>query len=157
MEIRPAKPEDVPGLVDLWIEFMDFHTALDQDYVRSPEAVDNWTSYITGKISDEKFHVLVAVDQGELAGHLVATFRDYPPVFTIKNYGFIQEIAVNEKYRRQGVARQLYAAAEKWLRAAGVSRIKANVDSDNEASGAFWRAAGFEPHTETLIKKFGWD
>jgi hypothetical protein len=40
MEIRPARPEDVPGLVDLWIEFMDFHSALDQDYVRSPDAVD---------------------------------------------------------------------------------------------------------------------
>lgn len=155
MEIRPAGPEDIPGLVDLWIEFMDFHTALDQDYVRSPEAVENWTSYITGKIADENFRVIVAVDQGDLVGHLVATLKEYPPVFTIKSYGFVQEIAVNEKYQRRGVATDLYDAAEEWLLSRGVSRIQINVDSENLASRSFWSSAGFEPHTETLIKKFG--
>ena len=49
MEIRPATLKDVPGLVDLWIEFMDFHTALDPDYVRSPDAVENWTAHVTEK------------------------------------------------------------------------------------------------------------
>jgi len=156
MDIRPAKPEDIPGLVDLWIEFMDFHSALDQDYVRSPDAVEKWTAYISEKIADEKFQIIVAVDQGNLVGHLVATIRDYPPVFTIKNFGFIQEIAVNENYRRQGVARRLYAAAEEWLRSVGVSRIQTNVDSLNQASRSFWKVVGFEPHTETLIKKIGW-
>jgi GNAT superfamily N-acetyltransferase len=155
MEIRAARPEDVPGLLAIWLEFMDFHTDLDPDYVRSPDAEENWTRYITEKISDEKFRVIVAVDEGKLVGHAVATLRDYPPVFTIKHYGFVQEIAVNEKYQRQGIARQLYAEAEKWLLARGVSRIQINVDSLNLPSRSFWNSVGFEPHTETLIKKFG--
>jgi GNAT superfamily N-acetyltransferase len=155
MEIRPANQDDVPGLVDLWIEFMDFHTALDPDYVRSPDAVKNWTAYVTEKISDEKFRIIVAVDEGRLVGHLVATLKEYPPVFTLKNYGFVQEIAVNYAYRRKGVGRRLYDAAEEWLLSAGVSRIQINVDTDNETSRGFWNAVGFGPHTETLIKKFG--
>jgi ribosomal protein S18 acetylase RimI-like enzyme len=155
MEIRPAREEDVSGLVDLWIEFMDFHTALDPDYVRSRDAVENWTAYVSEKISDEKFRIIVAVDRGRLVGHLVATLKEYPPVFTLKNYGFVQEIAVNYAYRRKGVGRRLYAAAEEWLLSAGVSRIQIKVDSDNESSRSFWKAVGFGPHTETLIKKFG--
>jgi ribosomal protein S18 acetylase RimI-like enzyme len=154
MEIRPAKLEDVPALVDLWIEFMDFHSALDPDYVRSPDAVKNWTTYVTEKIADEKFHIMVAVDQGRLIGHLVATIKDYPPVFTLKSYGFIQEIAVNEIYRREGVGRRLYDEAEEWLLSKGVNRIQIRVDSDNEISRSFWQAVGFAPHTETLLKKF---
>ncbi len=155
MEIRPATLEDVPGLVDLWIEFMEFHSALDPDHVPSPDAVGNWTAYVTAKLTDENYCIIVAVDQDHLAGHLVAALKEYPPVFTIKKYGFVQEIAVNHRNRRQGVGRRLYDAAEEWLLSAGVSRIQINVDTDNESSRAFWNAVGFGPHTETLIKKFG--
>jgi ribosomal protein S18 acetylase RimI-like enzyme len=155
MEIRQARPEDVPDLVELWLEFMDFHSVLDQDYVRSSDAIENWTKYITDKIADKGFRVFVAVDQESLVGQIVATLREYPPVFTIKRYGFIQEIAIHDGFRRQGIASLLYDAAEDWLIAAGVCRIQTNVDSQNEASRSFWKSAGFGPHTETMIKRFG--
>ena len=155
MKIRLAIPSDVDELVELWLEFMDYHSALDSGFVRAPDASAKWAEYITSKLVDPTFHVLVA-DTGEaLAGYVVAIVVDYPPIITIKNYGFLQEIAVREPHRRSGVGAQLYEAAEAWLRAQGVSQIEVKVDVVNSAARVFWDSAGFLPHTETLIKRFG--
>ncbi len=54
MEIRRAKPSDVPGLVALWEEFMDFHSALDLAFVRRANSAENWAAYITRKLNDDE-------------------------------------------------------------------------------------------------------
>jgi GNAT superfamily N-acetyltransferase len=133
---------------------MDYHCALDSGFVRAPDATERWAKYISGKLSDPEFYVLVA-DAGEsLAGYVVAVVAEYPPIITIKNYGCLQEIAVREQHRRSGVGRRLFEAAEAWLLSRGVAQIEVKVDVANPVSRAFWDAAGFAPHTETLIKKF---
>ena len=94
-------------------------------------------------------------DVGEsLAGYAVATVIEYPPIITIDKYGFLQDIAVSAQFRRHGIGRQLFRAAEQWLLARGVPQIEVKVDVLNSVSRAFWDAAGFSRHTETLIKKF---
>jgi ribosomal protein S18 acetylase RimI-like enzyme len=154
MQIRAARGSDVTGLVGLWVEFMDFHTALEPDYVRSDGAERRWAEYITAKLGDDAFRVLVATEGPELAGYAVAVVRQYPPIWTIDRFGFIQEIAVAGRHRRRGIGRRLLRAAEEWLLAAGVRRITVNVDVVNAASQALFRSAGFEPHAETLIRKY---
>ncbi len=152
MNIRKARPRDVDALVGLWIEFMDFHTALDSGFVRAVDAADRWAAYITERIEDCCFAVLVAEIDGEVVGYVVATEIQYPPITTIRSYGFLQEIAVTEKHRKRGIGRRLFEAAEQWLLDRGVSRIEVKVDVLNPDSRAFWESAGFAPHTETLIK-----
>lgn len=157
VQIRPAEPPDIPALVELWTEFMDYHSALDPDYVRAPGATKRWAEYIGVRLGDDAYHVLVAGDGAALAGYVVATVMDYPPVFTIGKYGFIQEIAVAAPYRRSGIARRLLRAAEDWLLAAGLERVQVTIDVANAASMALFRSAGFAPHTERLIKKLNTD
>jgi GNAT superfamily N-acetyltransferase len=154
VELREAIPADVHELVELWIEFMDYHSALDPSFVRAPDATTRWADYIAAKLSDPAFQVLVADGGDSLAGYVVATVMEYAPITTIRNYGFVTDIAVREAHRRGGVGRQLFEAAERWLLSRGVSQIEVKVDVLNPVSRAFWNAAGFTPHTETLIKKY---
>jgi GNAT superfamily N-acetyltransferase len=133
---------------------MDYHSALDSKFVRAADAPIRWAEYITNKLNDPAFSVLVADAGDQLAGYVVATIADYPPISTIKSYGFLQEIAVREECRRAGIGQQLYEAAEVWLRERGVSQIEVKVDVANPVAREFWGAAGFVPHTETLIKRF---
>ena len=79
---------------------------------------------------------------------------EYPPITTISHYGFITDIAVGKPYRRGGIGRRLFEAAEHWLLSHGVPQIEVKVDGRNTVSRAFWSAAGFQPHTQTLIKKY---
>jgi len=154
MYIREAVPDDVSGLKVLWTEFMDYHVDLDSDYTRSDDALANWVDYINAKFDNESTKILVAVEEDIVVGHIGAMIRMYPPVWTITKYGFIEEIAVTERFRRKGIASRLLAAAQKWLLSEGISRIKVNIDSANEASQGFFSNQGFLDHTETLIKKY---
>lgn len=154
MEIRKALLDDVPELINLWIEFMDFHAALDSDFVRSDDAADNWARFINAKFDDNDFRIFVAENVDALVGYVIATVNEYPPIRTLTRYGFVTDMAVTEKYRRRGIARKLFKEAEQWLLSVGVLRIELKVDTLNDTSRAFWKNEGFAVHTETLIKKY---
>ena len=87
-----------------------------------------------------------------LTGYIVTTVATYPPIFTVERYGFVQEIAVDSRFRRRGIAKRLYGEAEAWLRARGAPQIQVKVDVGNEASRRFWENEGFIPHVETMMK-----
>lgn len=154
MIVRTATSSDIPALVDLWVEFMDFHTGLDPTFLRSKDATTNWAKYIASKLEDETYRILVAIDGQVLAGYVVAIVQEYPPIRTVQQFGFIQEIAVANQFRRRGIARQLFDSAEKWLLSIGVPQVEVNIDVLNEASQALFRSEGFTRHTETWIKKY---
>ena len=133
---------------------MDYHCGLDPDYARLEEATTNWAKYIHSKFDDESAAIFIAIEREDVVGYIGAVIREYPPVWTIRKFGFIEEIAVTSEFRRRGIARQLFSVAEKWLLAQGVNRIKVNIDVANEASQGFFRDQGFLDCTETLIKKY---
>ncbi|MCP4571794.1 MAG: GNAT family N-acetyltransferase [bacterium] len=154
MQVRSALPEDIPAIVDLWVEFMDFHTTLDPDFVRGQDSVAHWTEYVTGLLDAADHCVLVADDEDVLAGYIVAIAKEIPPYRTIRKYGYLQEIGVARRFRRQGVGRRLVAAAEEWMRAQGVPHAEVRIYVNNDASQRLFRSAGFAPHTEVLHKKY---
>ncbi len=154
MQIQTAAPGDVESLVELWVEFMDFHSALDPDFIRSKGATTRWADYITSKLNDKKFLILVAKENQIFAGYIVAIVQEYPPIRTIEKFGYIQEIAVAARFRRRGVARLLFQAAEEWLLSAGVPQIEVKIDIANNPSQSLFKSEGFVRRTETLIKKY---
>lgn len=157
VQIRRATTRDVPQLVELWVEFMDFHSALDPKFERSAGARYRWTEYITSKIDAEDYRILVATDGENLVGYIVAIIQNYPPIRTIESYGFIQEIAVAQRFRRKGIARRLLRRSEEWLQEAGIRQVEVKIDVANEVSQKLFRGEGFDPLAETLIKKYGCD
>jgi ribosomal protein S18 acetylase RimI-like enzyme len=154
MEIREARPSDLPALVELWREFMAYHCDLDPDYQLSADAIANWEKYVRSKFEDQMATMFVAVDGGVMLGYIGAVVRDYPPVFTMDRYGFVEEIAVTRAFRRRGIGRKLWSAAEAWLLGQGIERIRVNIDTDNDASQGFFRRLGFGDHTQSLIRKY---
>lgn len=79
------------------------------------------------------------------AGYCLATEEKYPPVFEIKKYGIIHDLAVTERYRRNGISISLFIAAQQWFTGHDISRIKVQLVRENEVSKAFWKKMGFEP------------
>jgi ribosomal protein S18 acetylase RimI-like enzyme len=154
MKIRKAVHSDIRELEKLWIEFMDHHGELDPDYVRSEDASKNWADYMETRMESDSAIVFVAVDGSDIVGYVGALIREYPPIFTIQEYGFIEEIAVTADRRRQGIATRLWSAAEEWLRSRGLTTIRVNINVNNPDSQGFFRSLGFTDDTETLLKKY---
>jgi ribosomal protein S18 acetylase RimI-like enzyme len=152
--VRRAEADDLPALARLWLEFMDYHAALDAHFERSPGAADRWSEYVAGKLSDPDYAVLIAQVEELPVGYVIAAIREYPPISTVQRFGFVQDLAVTGASRRQGVGRALYDAAEQWILGRGVRQIELKVDVRNGVSRRFWFASGFAPHAETLIKRW---
>jgi len=86
--------------------------------------------------------------EGRLVGAVVATHDS--------RKGWINRLAVDPDFRRRGYGMRLIQAAEEVLRAQGMQVIAALVESDNPASFALFRKAGYveiDPGIHYLTKR----
>ena len=105
------------------------------------------------KLNDDSCQLFVAETGGRVVGYVGAVVKEYPPVFEVLKYGFIEEIAVTRDFRQQGIGGQLAGAAEKWLRSKGVNQVDVKIDVANEASMALFQGRGFQARSQTLTRK----
>lgn len=149
--IRKATTEDVPSILELWKELMDFHKQRDPIFSRSPVGHDSFAEFIRGHISSETASVFVANVGADTVGYCHAIIEKYPPVLEMQKYGLVQEISVTEKYRHIGVGRRLLQEAQSWFAGKGVHRIEARVSTSNSLATDFWASMGFTPYLETVF------
>ena len=73
--IRAATRDDLPQMLQLWREMMDFHAARDPRFrpMASPEGENAWASYLRKDILDsDTWCALVAVEDQSLLGKIIA-------------------------------------------------------------------------------------
>jgi ribosomal protein S18 acetylase RimI-like enzyme len=152
MQIRKATPADIPDLLELWKEFMDFHADRDPVFARSEDGHERFAEFIGENLASAEWLDLVAVDEGHLLGYCMATIVRYPPVLKVSRYGYVQDIAVTSGHRRRGIAAALYQETECWFREQGIARAELNVAVANEASQGFWGYMGYKDRMVRMEK-----
>jgi ribosomal protein S18 acetylase RimI-like enzyme len=151
--IRPATEDDLPEMLQLWREMMDFHAHWDDRFrpKPSPEAEQAWANYLRQDIfGRDTWCVLVAEDNNKLVGQIAGELRQPAPVFEPQTYGYVTDIVVAPCARRQGIGKALFSALEAWFRAQGAAYLQLQVLESNPASQAFWRAMGCTDYMDTL-------
>lgn len=146
---RKAAKEDIPRLIELWKELMDFHGARDSFFSRSKEGPENFGNFLLENMSKDDAIVYVAEVEREVVGYTLAMIQDYPPVFEVKQYGLISDLAVTSEYRRSGVGRHLANIAKDWFIQKGMTRAEIGVAVTNEVSTSFWSKMGFRSYKES--------
>jgi len=149
--IRQAVAEDVPFIVEIWKELMDFHKELDAIFSRSATGHEKFTEYVVKNIQNEDFYIVVAVDGRDLVGYCMAKISEYPPVLQEQRYGDIENIAVTEKYRRSKIGARLLNEVRKWYLEKSIRRVEAKVSKFNKVSTGFWAKMGFTPYLESVF------
>ena len=151
--IRPGTTADVPDMLRLWREMMDFHAQVEPRFrpLPQPEGEQAWEKYLREDIlGNSEWCVFVADADGSLVGHIMGTVRDRVPVFEPERYGYVTDIVVDPEARRSGIGRALFAALQDWFRAHGVSVLELQVAHHNPASQAFWRAMGCTDYMDAM-------
>jgi ribosomal protein S18 acetylase RimI-like enzyme len=94
---------------------------------------------------------LVAEASGALAGFISGSIERNLPDRLPEEHATIGYLWVEERFRRLGIARALFAEAAEWARSdQGVAHFEmAVLTSDTDAAG-FWRSIGFAPFIERL-------
>ena len=129
-EIRPAGPGDVRAIQQLW----------DSCGIGRIEADE-----MDALLGAETTAVLAAVGGGQVVGTAVAAFDGWR--------AFIYHVAVAGDVRRQGLAHDLMAEAERYLLSAGARHVFVTVHEDNTEGLALVGATGYLPEGEIVLAK----
>ncbi|UWU74954.1 GNAT family acetyltransferase [Bradyrhizobium huanghuaihaiense] len=68
--------------------------------------------------------------------------------------GWVYYVAVDPDSQKRGYGRVVMAAAEDWLRAAGISKLQLLVRRENAQANAFYGSLGFELSTSVMFQKW---
>ena len=148
--IRPARASDIPAIVDLWMELMDFHAERDPWFRRSADGHIGFAEHLANCMDDARYVLLVAELDGQIVGYSLAEITQRPAAFAEREHGFITDIAVTAKCRRLGIGTRLAEETIRCLQERGMRKIVLSYASANEVSRAFWRKMGFQPYMERL-------
>jgi ribosomal protein S18 acetylase RimI-like enzyme len=151
--IRKAVREDIPTILELWKELMDFNKKYDRIFSRSATGHEGFAKLLTGHISSDTSCVFVAEAGKDIIGYCLAIIEKYPPFFESKGRGLVQNVAVTQQYRRRGIGKQLLKKTQSWFSKKGVQRVEAYVAKTNKISKGFWAKMGFTPFVETVFRE----
>jgi ribosomal protein S18 acetylase RimI-like enzyme len=100
---------------------------------------DNWFSKNQVKrwIDDSRTVALLAEVDGTVAGFFFAT---YEPARAI---GFLEEIAIDPEYQRQGIGQTLFDSVIRTLKGKGIGHFLALIQEDNKEMAGFLKKNGF--------------
>lgn len=134
MRVRDAEARDADGWARLrerlWPGSAGEHTREIATYVRGEPV--RWVCLVAED------------DAGDLVGFVEVGLRDYAEGCRTSPVGYLEGIYVRPGSRSSGVGRMLVEAAEEWARRQGCIEMASDRELDNEASGRFHRALGYE-------------
>ena len=116
--IRPARPDDVEQVLDLW-----------RQSEASPSPTDTRDGVLR-LLGEAAAVLLVAEDDGRLVGTVIGGWDGCR--------GNIYRLAVLAAYRRRGIGRALVGKADRWLHRMGARRISALAERDHPWATDFW-------------------
>jgi ribosomal protein S18 acetylase RimI-like enzyme len=150
MKIILAEEKHVPGIIEIWKEFIDFHAEIDPFFARAHDAEQEFEEWIRIIIEDESGHSLVVLDNNQVIAFSISRISKHPPVWKQQDYGEIIELAVNREYRRQGIGEEMLKIIFAWFEANDVKRIELKVASKNDIGYSFWEKHGFMDYMHVL-------
>jgi aminoglycoside 6'-N-acetyltransferase I len=141
LQIERCISLDQPGWLELRVALWPDATA------------DEHRAYMATLLAQpERYLQLVAYDQArQPVGFIEGSIRgDYVNGTESSPVGFVEGVYVTPAWRRQGVARQLFAAIAEWVRARGCRELASDALIDNETSQRAHLALGFR-ETERVV------
>lgn len=150
--IRPARESDYEALCRLWARGDALHARLQPGFFRTAPGLPRPYRYLSEALAAENEALLVAVVGRELVGLVHIKLFDTPvhPLKVQRRRGHVEDLVVEQDYRRQGVGRALMEAAARWCQERGGSQLLLTVWSGNQPAEAFYRRLGYRPVSSVL-------
>lgn len=134
MRIRPAAHDDVPGWLELRAALWPDGGAYHHQEIQA---------YLAGASSPGICFLAESHSDG-LVGFAEVGLRGYAEGCVSSPVGFLEGIYVRPSHRKEGVGRLLVEAGERWAIEQGCTEMASDRVLENEPSGAFHEALGFD-------------
>jgi len=150
INIVRAGEEHLAGIIERWIELMDYHAELDPLFTRSAEGHVSYREYTRKLMSEQKACVLVALDGENVVGFSLSMVANYPPPLARRIYGYISDVAVAQTYRGRGIGEKMVRKTLAWFAEQGITRVELRVSSCNDVALSFWERRGFREYVKVM-------
>lgn len=151
--IRHARNEDLARLVELWQVMMSAHEAMDRRIQLAPGALSAYRAYLGHHLANRDARIVVAEAEGRVVGFALAIISSNLPIFLPAYYGYLSDLVVDPLMRRRGIGRMLVGALVEWLRGREITTIQLQHYDQNPTAAAFWRAMGFAPFYQRMMRE----
>jgi ribosomal protein S18 acetylase RimI-like enzyme len=159
MEIRNARPEDVPAVLPMVRKLCALHESWDPaKYGFLADTADKYDGWLRKRAADPRSVFLVAErsatseeSAAAIAGFLIATMEKEIGIYRIKEFGFIHDLWVDEEYRHEGLARQMVMLAVERFKAIGAMQVRLDTAANNDPARALFATCGFRPSVVEML------
>jgi ribosomal protein S18 acetylase RimI-like enzyme len=145
LAIRRAAEADLPAIGRLGAALVAEHHQFDplRFLAPVPGIAERYARFIGGRLGESDAIVLVAERNGEVLGYTFATLEGFDFMALRGPAGAVQDIIVDERARRQGIARALLEALFAELAAKGAPRVVLSTAQKNLGAQALFEGEGF--------------
>lgn len=161
MIIKKANSEDIPKIVDLWLEFMKEHdkiiineNSLLKEYeIKDENMGDSYSEFLKTHIESEEGVVFTAEENGEIIGYALIFIKDEIPIYKNKKIGIISDLYVKKDFRNHGISSKLKDKSIGWFKEKGIKFISAPLYPDNKFTHSLTKKWGFIDYKVEMRKK----
>lgn len=150
-EIRVATKEDYYAVGKIVAEENKFHADLVPEIIQvtDPIMTHEWFGEV---LSNPSKRLFVAVVGSELVGIVLAEIRTNidDPIFTPRKYMFVDELAVAESHRGQGIGHLLMERVHQLANAQDISAIELQAWERNIPAMGFYENIGYKSWRRTM-------
>jgi len=149
--VRKAKIIDVPKIAKAAVQLLMYHAKFDPYFSPAQDAEEIYKKYFRRCIYSCKRELLVAEYEGEFAGYANIELASRPPVLKIKNMGVVNDIFVIEKFRKNGISKELFFGMLDWIKSKkknceSLEYIELSVNMEDPVSQKVWEKHGFKEY-----------
>ena len=143
--IREATDDDFEKIAGIFAEELDHHITLlpERFQLADPIITSAWYHNL---INNPGKLLFVADLGGNVVGLLLLELKSSPddPIFKPRVYASVEEVAVCERFRRQGIGRRLMDHALEWAIQLEADEIELEVWEGNLGAIALYQMLGYE-------------
>jgi GNAT superfamily N-acetyltransferase len=154
VRIRQATIADYAGLCAVLDEVDAQHIAALPNVFRDPGERARSQAYVASIVQDENACLWIAEHGADIVGVLHICIRETRPIplFVPRRYAVIENVAISQAYRRQGIGRALVERADRWALDRGATQTELNVWEFNEGARAFYDALGYKTASRKMVR-----
>lgn len=148
--IRPAVEADIPAILALYRQLDSALVAMQPEFFcEGPREKDEIRKAIRADDAD----FLLAERGGAVVGFALVGYAGWTPEFSCVlpyRYARLEDLAVDEAVRGQGVGSELLAAAKRWARNRRLEYLELNVLAQNENAIQLYESQDFVEATKVM-------
>ena len=146
MDIRFAKPQDVPGILALLRQVGTVHHNGRPDIFRAG-AQKYGASQVLAMLDKSTTPIFVATEEDRVLGYGFCQVKTYEndPVITDHTELYIDDLCVDENIRGKGIGKAIYQEICRYAKMRRCSAVTLNVWCCNESAMRFYEKLGLKP------------